>query len=105
MDILLLIFKLFPMLIESIETIETSAPVANVGPEKAALLTNVVATTYKAAKVDPKVISQDQLLSLLQAITEEVVAFYNLIGIFKTSPPSTPAPVLTPAPAPVSSAS
>jgi hypothetical protein len=86
MNILLLILKLFPMLIDAIQTIETSAPVAKVGPAKAALLQSVVASAYTAGKVDPKLISQDQLLALLQTIAAEIVSFYNLIGIFKTTP-------------------
>jgi hypothetical protein len=95
MNILLLILKLFPLLIEAIQTIETSAPVAKVGPAKAALLSNVVSAAYKAGGVNPKVISQDQLLSLLQAIMVEIVGFYNLIGVFKTSPAPTEAPAVS----------
>jgi hypothetical protein len=86
MNILLLILKLFPMLIDAIQAIEASAPVAKVGPAKAALLTSVVASAYSSGKVDPKLISQNQLLELLQMIAAEIVSFYNLIGIFKTTP-------------------
>jgi hypothetical protein len=87
MNILLFILKLFPMLIEDIQMIETSAPVAKVGPAKAALLKSAVASAYAAGKVDPKLISQNELLELIQAIADEIVSFYNLIGIFKTSSP------------------
>jgi hypothetical protein len=36
-------------------------------------------------------ISQDQLLLWLQTITATIVTFYNILGIFKTSTPATPA--------------
>jgi hypothetical protein len=90
MENILLILKLFPLLIEAIQAIEASAPVPAVGAAKLDLLTGAVREGYKSAHFSTNMISQDQLIAWLQAITASIVTFYNIVGIFKKSP--TPQP-------------
>ena len=95
MQILLLIMQLFPLMLEAIQKIEATAAIAKVGPAKLQLVRQVTAAAYGTTpqQFGSKLISQDQLLSIIEAITMSIVAFYNLVGIFKTSPQPAPAPV------------
>jgi hypothetical protein len=86
---------MFPTLLEAIMAIETTAATAKVGPAKLQLVKQVVSAASGTQQFSSKMITQDQLMSIIAAITASIVAFYNLIGVFKTSSP-------TPVPAPVS---
>ena len=94
MQILLIIMQLFPLLLQAIQTIETTAATPKVGAAKLQLLTEVIHTASGSGQFDAKMISQVQLLSIIQTIAAAIVAFYNLIGAFKTtSPVSEPTPI------------
>ena len=85
MSILLLILKLFPILMAVMQTVETTAPLPRIGASKLSLVKSVVVSAFQAEVTDKSTISQDQLLTLIEAVTAQIVAFYNLVGIFKKS--------------------
>ena len=85
MNTFLLIMQLFPLILAAIQQIEATAQVPKVGPAKLTLLTKTVSAAYHASTFEPAVISQDSLIALIESITADVVAFYNLVGIFKTT--------------------
>ena len=94
MQILLMIMQLFPLLLQAIQTIETTAATSKVGPAKLQLVKEVISHAAATEQFGTKIITPDQLLSIIEAITASIVAFYNLIGVFKTSTPvSAPEPV------------
>jgi hypothetical protein len=88
MQAFLLILQMFPTLLEAIVAIETTAATPKVGPAKLQLIKQVVSSASATEQFGSKMISQDQLLSMIEAITASIVVFYNLIGVFKTSPPA-----------------
>ncbi len=92
MQIFLLILQMFPTLLEAVMAIETTAATPKVGAAKLQLIKQVASAATGTQQFSSKVVTQDQLLSIIEAITASIVAFYNLIGVFKTSSP-TPAPV------------
>jgi len=83
---------MFPTLLEAIVAIEATAATPKVGPAKLQLVKQVVSSASGNRQFSSKMITQDQLLSIIEGITASIVAFYNLIGVFKTSSP-TAAPV------------
>jgi hypothetical protein len=93
LNTILIILQLLPALLQAIVAIESTAPVPKVGPAKASLLAKVISTVPTEGTFGKHVISQDQLLSIIQAITISIVSFYNLVGIFKTTSAPTVAPV------------
>lgn len=85
MSIFLLILKLFPLIAATIQEIEATAPVPKTGPAKLQLLTKTVSAAYKADATSKNFISENTLLSIIDSIAADTVAFYNLVGIFKTT--------------------
>jgi hypothetical protein len=85
MDNLILLLKLFPLLLQAILAIEAAAPIAGAGAAKLELLTSTVRSGFTAADFGTNMISQNQFLAWLQAITASIVTFYNILGIFKTT--------------------
>ncbi len=85
MNVLLLILQLFPMIVATIQQIEATAPVPKAGAAKLSLVTKTVSAAYQAGTFDTAMISQSNLMALIESITTDIVAFYNLVGIFKKS--------------------
>ena len=86
MNVLLFILQLFPLLLTTIQQIETAVQVAKAGPAKLHLLTGVVRAALKAdSSSKPLPIGQDQLIPIIEAMTTDIVTFYNATGVFKKS--------------------
>ncbi len=85
MNILLFILQLFPLLLSTIQQIESVVQVAKAGPAKLQLLTGVLQTAYKADSVKPLPLAADQLIPIVQTIATDIVSFYNATGVFKKS--------------------
>lgn len=84
MSVLILILKLYPLIMATIQEIETTAQVAKTGPAKLQLLTGVVQAALQADPV-PALLAPEKLLAVIGAITSQTVAFYNLVGVFRKS--------------------
>jgi hypothetical protein len=85
MNILLFILQLFPLLLTTIQQIEAVVQVAKAGPAKLQLVTNVVKNAYKADTSNTLAVTQEQMVPLVQAMTGDIVTFYNATGVFKKS--------------------
>ncbi len=85
MSVFLLILKLFPLIAATIQEIEMTAPVPKAGPAKLDLLTKTVSAAYQADATSKNYISEATLLAIIESIAADTVAFYNLVGIFKTT--------------------
>ncbi len=85
MSILILILKLFPLLLATIQQIEALAPVPKAGPSKLKLVTDTISSALQVDSTDLGAVPQNKLLSTVEAVTSNVVSFCNQLGIFKKS--------------------
>ena len=94
MNTLIQTLKLFPLLFQAVQSVENSAPAAQPVPGAVA---HAVAASLQSELVDSRIITQDQLLSIIQAITVSIVSIFNIWNIFKTpAAPPAPGPVAAP---------
>jgi hypothetical protein len=90
LNLLSFINQLFPIVLETVKTVEAAFPQSGQGSTKLAMVTNLVEQAAGLAGQSQDVIKQ--VTPLIEPLINSSVALYNATGVFKSAPAATPAP-------------
>ena len=83
MATLIAILKLLPAILAAIQAIEAAFPVAGAGKSKLDIILGTVSDVYTADQTIQKQVSSDQLVAVITATVNRIVASFDSLGIFQ----------------------
>ena len=85
MNILLITFKLFPVLLAAIQAIEQAIPLPGEGNKKLELILEVLKAAYDGSTELANHFSFEKLAAIVVPMIAKIVALHNALGLFQKS--------------------
>lgn len=83
MNLLITVLRLIPVILSTVQAIETAVPLAGQGKAKLDLILATVGDIYTAGEEIRKEVPQDKIVQLITQLVSRVVGMLNGLGIFK----------------------
>lgn len=85
MNTLLIVLKIFPLILASVQAVEQAVPLPGQGSKKLELVLGVLKTAYEVSADLAQQFSWDKLVSVVIPMIAMIVELHNALGLFQKS--------------------